>query len=210
MPPALDLRSLVRSAGVKMILLGIGAFVVGGIALAIGLMTGFMLCIALPLLIASPFAVIWGFVQLVYPEVRFGHLGAGPQRAAAIQHAEAEARDPRAGYWRTQRGQLWLTPTWVLLFGGDDVVVVPRRDVLYVYPAISRGRRSTTASLKLRTRHGDFSCVHEEMEQEWFVRTIASAVPWAFVGYDPRLVSMPRPQLAYEVDQRMQRMLPPG
>jgi hypothetical protein len=209
--PSVDLRAQVRSGGLWMMLYGVIGIVVGAIALAIGLVTGFVLCIAIPILIGSPLAILWGFIQLVYPNIRFGHLGAGPALEAAIQHCEAETRDPRTMYQKTQRGQLWLTPTWVVLFADDEVMVVQRRDILYAYLSISRGRRSSRAEVKVRTRGKDYTVGIEEVEQDWFMRTIASAAPWGFFGYDPRLVQMPLPQLAYEVDQRMQRgALPQG
>jgi hypothetical protein len=211
MPPTLDLRAQVRSGGMWMIVYGVIGIVVGAILLAIGFVTGFMLCIAIPILLASPFAMLWGLVQMVYPAIRFGHLGSGPQLEAAIQHAEGEARAQGTMYQKTKQGQMWLTPTWLIVFADDEVMVVQRRDVLYVYLSVTRGRRSSSAKVKVRTRGKDYSVGVDEIEQEWFVKTFANAAPWAYVGYDPRLVALPTQQLAYEVDQRMNRgQLPPS
>jgi hypothetical protein len=211
MNPSVDLRAQVRSGGIRMILYGFLGLIAGVVLTAIFAATGIALCITVPIVLASPLAMLWGFVQLVYPNIRFGHLGAGPNLESAIQHCEAETRDPATMYQKTQRGQLWLTSHWFVLFSDDDVMVVQRRDILYAYPKITTSRRSSRCEIKVRTRAKDYSFGVEEVEQDWFLRTIASAAPWAFFGYDPRLVGMPTPQLAYQVDQRMQaNALPRG
>jgi hypothetical protein len=202
MNPGLDLRSEVRKGGMWMIVLSIGGFILGGILLAVGMVTGFMMCIAIPLLLASPFAGVWGLVQLVFPEVRLGHLGSGPQRTQVIQHIEMEARDPTTMFQTTKHGKLWLTPNWIVMTAGDEVLVTLRRDVLLVYTHVSRGRYSSNLSLKVRTRSKNYSCAMDEVEKDWFMSTFARATPWAYFGYDPRLAALPAQNLAWEVDQR--------
>ena len=184
---------------------GFVGIVVGAIALAIGVATGFVLCIAIPILICSPFVILWGVVQVVYPAIRLGHLGSGSRRETAIQHIENEARASGTVYQKTRQGQMWLTRTWFAVFTHDEVMVVQRRDVLYIYLSVTRGRWSSSARVNVRTRGKDYSVGVDEVEQEGLVRTFANAAPWAFVGYDERLVALPAQQLASEVDHRMSR-----
>ncbi len=210
MNPTLDLRASVRTAGGRMILYGFIGLIVGVIALAIGAVTGFFLCIAIPILLASPLAMAWGALQLVYPDIQLGHLGHGPARAMTIQQIENEARDPRTMYQKTQRGQIWMTPAWFVVISDDEVMIEQRRNILLAYPHVSRGRYNTTTSIKVRSRSKNYTIGIEEVEQDWFMRTFQSAAPWAYLGYEPRTAQMLAPQLAYEVDQRAMRFLPPG
>jgi len=200
----------VRAAGGRMMIYGFIGLIVGAIALAIGFVTGFFLCIAIPILLAAPLAMMWGLLQLVYPDIQYGHLGGGTQRAMLMQQIESEARDPRTMYQKTQRGQLWLTPGWFLVFADDEVMVEQRRNILLAYPHVSRGRYTTSTSIKVRSRNKTYTIGIEEVEQDWFMRTFASAAPWALLGYEPRTATMTAQQLAYEVDQRAMRVLPPG
>jgi hypothetical protein len=209
MRPTLDLRAQVRSNAIKLFVLSCVGVVVGLIALVLGAMTGFLLCIAIPLVIGAPIAAVMALVFLVFPELRFSHLGIGEQRRAVMGEIEREANDPRAYFAPLRGGRVWITPSWIVLFAGDEVVVVHKRDVMHVYVLVERRRYGRESSfVKVRTRRTDYKCPVDVQERDWLVGTIASAAPWAAVGYDPRWLALRREQLAFEIDQRAASMLP--
>lgn len=209
MRPTLDLRAQVRSNAIKLFILSCVGTVFGLVLLVLGAMTGFLLCIAIPLMIGAPIAAVLALAYLVFPELRYSHLGIGEQRRAVMAAVEREGNDPQAYFAPLRDGRVWITQNWIVLFTGNEVLVVHKRDVMHVYVLVKRGRYGRESSfVKVRTRRNDYECPVEAQERDWLVGTIASAAPWAAVGYDPRWLALRREQLAYEIDQRAASLLP--
>lgn len=207
MPPTLALRTVIRKQGVFMTVAGFVAFLIGVVLAVIGAVTGFMLCIAVPLLLGAPFAILWGLVLLIYPDIQLGHLGTGAQRDQALAHIDAELRDPRTMYQQTKRGYVCITPTWLVLHADDALVVEPRRNLLLFYKKTTTRRRgNATEEVKIRSRAKDYTVPTEHPENDWLIQVLSSSAPWALVGYRPDLADADRRMLAQQIDQRMSQM----
>lgn len=204
MRPRLDLHSIIRTQGLYMFGGGILAMIGGGILAIIGAVTGFMLCIAIPLLLLAPLALLYGTLLVVFPAFKLLHLGDGPTRAQALASIDAELQDPRATYQQTKHGFVAVTPSWFLVHASDELVVEPRRNLLLAYKKTTTKRYgSSTEEIKIRTRSKDYTCLTEPAENDWFMGLIGNAAPWALLGYRPDWANMDRRALAAQVDQRM-------
>jgi hypothetical protein len=204
MQPTLALRSVIRKQGLWMVALSMIGMIVGAVLFAIGLVTGFMMCIAVPLLLAAPFAGLWGLALIAYPDFRLMHLGDGARRDQALAHIDGELRDPTTSYQATKRGYVCVTPSWLVIHADDELVVEPRRDVLLAYKKTTTRRFSSTEEIVLRSRSKDYKVLTEPAENDWIMNVLARAAPWAHLGYRPDLASMDKRVLAQQVDQRMQ------
>ncbi len=203
MPPTLALRTVIRKQGFWMLGVSFAGLLVGAVLLGIGLVTGFVLCIAIPILLMAPFGMLWGLVLMIYPDIQLGHLGDGARRDQALAHIDSELRDPRTMYQPTKRGYVCVTPTWVVLHADDALVVEPRRDILLVYKKTTTRRRgAATEEIKIRSRAKDYTCPTEHPENDWLVGVLSGAAPWAIFGYRPDLADVDRRVLAQQVDQR--------
>lgn len=178
---------------------------IGGVFLAIiGAVTGFMFCIAIPLLFVAPFAMLYGVVLFLFPAFKLLHLGDGTQRAAALSSIDAELQDPRTMYQVTKHGFVAVTPSWLIVHASDELVVELRRNLLLAYKKTTTKRYGrSTEEIKIRSRAKDYTCLTEPAENDWLIGVLANAAPWAMMGYRPDWANMDRRALAAQVDQRL-------
>jgi len=208
LPAVPDLLGVARANAWKNFGISILAIVGGAALTAVGVVFFLFIPIGVILMIAgliyAPISIWRAIDPTGHEAVR--DLGAtADERAHALKRVEWELGHPASWHVRMTSGTLSVTPTWLVHHSGSSLVLLARRDLVWFWETVERGRYGSTShylSMHSRRKREAIKIPMQAGPDHHVWAALAHACPFAFSGYGPALKQMPIEAIAAEVDRR--------
>jgi hypothetical protein len=198
-----DLERLAAGTGWRLVWTGCAALLGGVFFTILAFIGPFFFCITPLLFLAGFLGIPAGLLRVASP---LSHASIGPlgrttaARRAALKAIEAEIMLPETRHrWLADGGWLSATPGWIAYYGGAELLLARRDDVLWVYEKRKRSRSAIIVKT-LGAGNGDWSVADREVAP--VLELLADSCPRAVHGFDEALHRLSGRQLAAAVDRR--------
>lgn len=152
--------------------LTIGGLVIGVLALAVG----FIVFIAIAMIIAGIVAFFVAIAALTDPTRELKNLGPTEvHRRQGMRMAEAEIAHPSTSVLHVEPGTALMGPTWLVYYDKDVLLVTPRNDVVGLFVVQKKNSRA----LKVQLRAGNHVDIEIGGYREQLVSAFSYAMPHA-------------------------------